>query len=119
MPTVWLVDEPQCARRPVWVPASTDEATRTGCVGEGLAHMSVIVSTGRRAPDPIAEQALALVSGPADEAVDELVALVGGQREPLVGARDALVGRLHRRSDDFDATKALRLVSRALARVGW
>ncbi len=81
--------------------------------------MLVIVSAGRRAPDPIAEQALALVGGPADSAVEELVAMAGGRREPLVGARDALVGRLHRRSDDFDATKALRLVSRALARVGW
>jgi hypothetical protein len=54
-----------------------------------------------------------------DDAITELVKLADGRREPLEAAARNFVQRLHRRSDDFEATKALRLVSGALDRVGW
>ncbi len=68
---------------------------------------------------PLLESALSLVGQPRDEAVEQLVALAGHRRAGLEGARDALVARLHRRQDDFDAAHALQLVERALRRVGW
>jgi hypothetical protein len=40
-----------------------------------------------------------------------------GDRVWLEASRDAFVIRLHRRSDDFDATNGLRLVSAALRRL--
>jgi hypothetical protein len=54
-----------------------------------------------------------------EEAINELVELAGGQRGPLEAAAHSFVARLHRRSDDFVATNALRLVNAALGRVGW
>ena len=69
--------------------------------------------------DPIAERAVALVDAEREEAIEELVELAGRRRAPLESARDALVARLLRRADDFEATRALRLVTVALQRVGW
>jgi len=69
--------------------------------------------------DPIAERALALVDADREEAIQELIQLAGGRRAPLDSARDALVARLSRTSEDFEATRALRLVTIALQRVGW
>jgi hypothetical protein len=54
-----------------------------------------------------------------DEAVTELLGLAEGQRGPLEAAAHSFADRLHRRSDDFEATNALRLVNRALTHVGW
>lgn len=54
-----------------------------------------------------------------DGAVSELVELAGGRRDPLESAARTFVARLHRRSDDYEATNALRLVNRALVRIGW
>lgn len=68
---------------------------------------------------PLLESALGLAGQPRDEAVEQLVALAGHRRPGLEAARDALIARLHRRSDDFDAAHALQLVERALWRVGW
>jgi hypothetical protein len=50
-------------------------------------------------------------------AIDELITLAGGCREPLERARDALQRRLWRRSDDFEATQGLRIIEGALGRV--
>lgn len=57
------------------------------------------------------------VSDP-DEAAARLVELAGGQRRPLEEARRRFVRRLHRASNDYDATRGLRLTSRALERLG-
>jgi hypothetical protein len=70
-------------------------------------------------PDPAVDVALQLVGCPREAAVQALLESVEWQREPLERARDALIRRLDRRSDDFEASKALRLVYAALARVGW
>ncbi len=51
-----------------------------------------------------------------DSQVDQLVA--AGDREGLERLRAELVQRLYTRSDDHEATAALRLVNRALAQVG-
>lgn len=53
------------------------------------------------------------------EAEAELVTMAGVDREALEAARDRMVTRLHRRPDDWDATGALTLLNRALARYGW
>ena len=47
-------------------------------------------------------------------AVAGLLALAGDRVEPLEGVRAEFQRRLARRSDDFEATHALRLVERAL-----
>lgn len=62
---------------------------------------------------------LAGSDAPGQAGVDELVALAGGRRQPLEAASGVFVRRLHRRSDDFEATRALQLLHRALAAVGW
>lgn len=49
----------------------------------------------------------------------ELRRLAGGSRLPLLSARDALVRRLHERSDDFEASRALSIVASALRDVGF
>jgi hypothetical protein len=54
-----------------------------------------------------------------DDAVRQLVELAGGRAAPLEVAAHTFIRRLHQRSDDFEATNALRLVYRALGRVGW
>jgi hypothetical protein len=51
-----------------------------------------------------------------DRAVRRLLDLAGDRRG-LEGLRDHFVDRLHGRSDDFDATRGLRLVITALQRV--
>jgi hypothetical protein len=51
-----------------------------------------------------------------DRAVGRLQHLAGDRRG-LEALRDHFVDRLHRRSDDFDATRSLRLVIAALQRV--
>jgi uncharacterized protein len=71
----------------------------------------------------IAERALALGdelnrgAQTRSEAVQQLVA--AGNRAALEEARDELVLRLRRSSDDYSATSALNLANRALAEVGW
>jgi hypothetical protein len=42
-----------------------------------------------------------------------------GRRPPLEAAQTLFMARLHRRSDDFAATRALCVVSAALSRIGW
>jgi len=54
-----------------------------------------------------------------DEAINELVRMADGGRAPLEAAARRFVARLHRRSDDFEATNGLRLVNSALVRIGW
>ena len=51
-----------------------------------------------------------------DRAVRRLRDLAGDRRG-LEALRDQFVDRLHRRADDFDATRGLRLVITALQRV--
>jgi hypothetical protein len=45
---------------------------------------------------------------------DELIAAVGGRRDLVEEMRADLQDRLHRQSDDFDATRQLRIVEAAL-----
>lgn len=49
-------------------------------------------------------------------AVADLLALAGDRTKPLEGIRVEFQRRLARRSDDFEATHALRLVEAALAK---
>jgi hypothetical protein len=42
-----------------------------------------------------------------------------GERADLEALRDSLVERLHRRADDFDATRELRLVNSKLQRTSY
>lgn len=67
-------------------------------------------------PRPLTERAEELVRtySSADLATSELVTAAGGRRAELEEARDLLVDRLHRASDDYAATNALRLVYRAI-----
>ena len=67
----------------------------------------------------ILAQALHPAAGGSPDGVAELVTMAGGRRPPLEAAASLLVARLHRRSDDFDATRALCSVSAALSRIGW
>jgi hypothetical protein len=64
------------------------------------------------------ERALRLDAGSPD-AVDDLVGLAERRRSPLEAAASLLIARLHRRSDDFAATRALCSVNAALSRIGW
>lgn len=52
-------------------------------------------------------------------AAAELVSVAGGDRQALVEARDAYVRRLHADTGDWEATAALAVLNRAIARVGW
>lgn len=67
----------------------------------------------------ILERALDPVAAASPDAVTELITLAGGKRPPLEAAASLLTARLHRRSDDFRATKALESVTTALSRIGW
>lgn len=67
----------------------------------------------------VLELALHPPGGGSPDAVGELVTLAGGRRPPLEAAASLLVARLHRRSDDLDASRALCSVSAALSRIGW
>lgn len=70
--------------------------------------------------DSIARRAAELTqAADRDAAVAELMSMAGHQRRPLEEAQAVFVARLHRRSDDFEATRALQLLHRALAAVGW
>jgi hypothetical protein len=66
----------------------------------------------------ILERALDPVAAESPDAVRELVTLAGGLRPPLEAAASVLIARLHRRSDDFGATGALRSVAAALSLIG-
>ena len=68
---------------------------------------------------PLVESALSFLGQPRDEAVEDLVALADPRRASLEAARAALIARLHRCPDDFDAAHPLPLVERALRQVGW
>jgi hypothetical protein len=46
---------------------------------------------------------------------ETLLALAGGRREPIEKLRSRYLQRLHRASDDFDATEGLRVVGVALS----
>lgn len=71
-------------------------------------------------PDDIARKAVELTRSPdRDAAAAELADLAGHRRQPLEQATAIFIARLHRRSDDFEATHALRLLHRALDAVGW
>ena len=65
------------------------------------------------------ERALHPAGGESPDAVAQLVTLAEGRRPPLEAAKSLLIARLHGKSDDFGATRALSLVSAALSRVGW
>lgn len=67
----------------------------------------------------ILERALHPAAGGSVDAVAELITMAEGRRPPLEAAQSILIDRLHRRSDDFDATRALCSVSAALSRLGW
>ena len=67
----------------------------------------------------IMERALHPATGGSPDAIADLVTLAGGRRPPLEAAQSLLIARLHRRSDDFGATRALCSVSAALSRIGW
>jgi hypothetical protein len=67
--------------------------------------------------DLIVERAVRATS-PAAGVVEELIEIAQRRRAPLEAAHSVLVTRLHRRPDDFDATRALQLVIRALQQVG-
>jgi hypothetical protein len=65
----------------------------------------------------VAEAAVRLVTeADRDQAVERLIK-EAGDRKCLEAVRDLFVYRLHRRSDDFDATYGLQLVITALQRV--
>jgi hypothetical protein len=68
--------------------------------------------------DLILERATRAATSPGAAVVDELIEIAQGYRAPLEAASTVLVGRLHRRPDDFDATGALQLVIRALQQIG-
>lgn len=68
--------------------------------------------------DLILERAVRATTSPGAGAVEELIDTAQGRRAPLEAAHSVLVERLHRRPDDFDATRALQLVIRALQQVG-
>ena len=67
----------------------------------------------------VMELALHPAAGGSPDGVAELVTMAEGRRPPLEAAASLLMARLHRRSDDFDATRALCSVSAALSRIGW
>lgn len=67
----------------------------------------------------IMERALHPAGGGSPDAVAELVTMAGGRRPPLEAAQSLLIARLHQRSDDFGATRALCAVNTALSRIGW
>ncbi|HET9771558.1 MAG TPA: hypothetical protein VFS16_11770 [Acidimicrobiia bacterium] len=67
----------------------------------------------------VVERAVRLDEEASPDAVAELVSFAEGRRGPLEAAGSLLVARLHGRSDDFAATRALSSVSAALSRIGW
>jgi hypothetical protein len=75
------------------------------------------------AADAIAAKAIDLAGSvaPGDESLDGAVGqlVAAGDRQELQQGRQALVERIFRNSDDYQATAALNLVNRALAASGW
>jgi hypothetical protein len=67
----------------------------------------------------ILARAFEAVDGTDDGAARALAALAGDDRAALEEARDRCAERLHRRSDDWEATAALSLLNRALVAYGW
>lgn len=67
----------------------------------------------------VMQRALDPVAAASPDAVAELITVGGGRRAPLEAAASLLIARLHRKSDDFDATRALSSVTAALSRIGW
>lgn len=65
------------------------------------------------------ERALAPAAAESPDAVAELIEMAEGRRPPLEAAASLLIARLHRKSDDFGATRALCSVTAALSRIGW
>jgi hypothetical protein len=51
----------------------------------------------------------------AEAAAAQLVERAAGDRDALTAARDHFIARLTHRSDDFEATRALRAVHKAIA----
>jgi hypothetical protein len=68
--------------------------------------------------DLIVERGARATTSPAAGVVEELIEIAQRRRAPLEAAHGVLVARLHQRPDDFDATRALQLVIRALQQVG-
>jgi hypothetical protein len=58
------------------------------------------------APDPASDRR---------RQAETLVAFAGGRREPIEELRSQYLQRLHRASDDFEATEGLRVVDVALS----
>lgn len=77
----------------------------------------MVGATATATAEALYVRALELSSGEASEA--ELVAMAGDDRAALEHARDRLATRLHGHAGDWDATAALSLLNRALARYGW
>lgn len=67
----------------------------------------------------ILQRALDPAAGASPDAVDELITMAEGRRLPLEAAASLLISMLHRKSDDFSATRALCSVTAALSRIGW
>lgn len=74
-------------------------------------------------PAALTEQALSLAGslGGAQADQDQLAQQLAtaGDRNDLETARQQLLARIYAHSDDFQATAALQLVNKALAKVGW
>ena len=60
----------------------------------------------------IMDRALHPAGGDSPNAVADLVRFARGRRPPLEAAQSLLIARLHGRSDDFGATRALSAVER-------
>ena len=67
----------------------------------------------------IVERAIHPAEGGSPDAVAALITMAEGLRPPLEAAQSILIARLHWRSDDFGATRALCAVSAALNQLGW
>jgi hypothetical protein len=57
-------------------------------------------------------------AGERRRAAEALAAMAGG-RAPLEAVRSVFIHRLHRASDDFEATEGLRVVEAALSLIPW
>ncbi len=69
-------------------------------------------------PDAIIQRAAALSpDGDQAAAEEQMIELVGSDRQALGEARDQVAAHLHRHIDDYRATATLRLLNRTLARV--
>jgi hypothetical protein len=56
-------------------------------------------------------------AGTAAGAADDLLSAAGGDRHAVEAARDVVVGRVHSRIDDFEATATLQVLNRALTQL--